>query len=50
MEVTSVDESLARAKCNERGHIHLDDVVEHSAAFDGNEVSCPIGLLAWIAD
>lgn len=38
MEMTSVDDALPRDLCNARGHIHVDDLVANSAAFDGNEV------------
>lgn len=49
MEVTSVDESLPRAKCHERGHVHLEDVVEHCDAFAENEV-CACLCESWELD
>lgn len=43
MECTGLDDALPRAKTHERGHIHLDDIVEKAHIFN-NEVRhrwCP---------
>lgn len=38
METTSLDDALPAAVTRERGHIHLQDVVDHAEAFAANEV------------
>ena len=38
METTSLDDALPATVTRERGHIHLQDVVDHAEEFAANEV------------
>ena len=42
MECTGLDDMLPPAKTHDRGHIHLDDIVERAAIFE-NQVRWAVG-------